>query len=494
MSQIIAIDQGTSSSRCIVYDELATLLASAQQEFRQYYPKLGWVEHDPEEIWQSQISVLRRVISELNAPNNRIAGIGITNQRETTIVWDRLSGKPIYNAIVWQDRRTADTCLRLKEKGMEPILQDKTGLLADPYFSATKIGWILDHVDGARTKANRGELAFGTVDSWLIWKLTQGQLHITDVTNASRTLLFNIRTLQWDEELLELFGIPLAMLPTVKSSSEIYGKTSCPEIDSGIPIAAIAGDQHAALFGQLCLEAGMTKCTYGTGAFLMMNTGPDPVPSRHRLLTTIAWQIGDEISYALEGSIFTAGSIIQWLRDGLAFFDQAVDCEALAASVDDNGGIFLVPALTGLGAPHWDPDARGTLLGITRDTRRGHITRAALESIGFQVNELLQCLREDSGRPISSLRVDGGAIRNNLLAQFQADISAIQVIRPGNLESSALGAAFLAGIATGVWKQQDLQKKWRIDRTFHGKMPSEQINSLTLRWTNAVEKAKRWAI
>lgn len=493
MDYIVAIDQGTSSSRCIIYDRQARPIAMAQQEFEQLFPEPGWVEHDAEAIWRSQLGVFKQAMSQLQLQPSDIAGIGVTNQRETAVVWNRFTGKPIYNAIVWQDRRTADECNRLKEAGLEPMINAKTGLLADAYFSATKIRWILDHVDGARGKAQRGELAFGTIDSWLIWKLTDGELHITDVSNAARTLLFNIETMQWDDELLTLFNIPAAMLPAVKSSCEIYGVTRNTDVGTGIPIAAIAGDQQAALFGQMCIDAGMAKCTYGTGSFLMMNTGSKRIASQHRLLTTIAWQIGHEVIYALEGSVFTGGAVIQWLRDGLKLFEHTADCEMLAASVADNGGIFFVPALTGLGAPHWDPDARGSIFGITRGTTNAHLVRAALESICFQVNDLLQTLEVDSGYAVSQLRIDGGAVINNLLVQFQADLSGIEVIRPTNLETTALGAAYLAGIAAGVWTLDELKNKWLIDRSFQRTMPPESVESLTQNWLKAVARAKYWA-
>lgn len=493
MTYILAIDQGTSSSRCILYDRQAKPVAIAQQEFTQYFPQPGWVEHDPEEIWKTQADVFKQVMRQLQLKPDDIAGIGITNQRETTVVWERRTGKPIYNAIVWQDRRTADECKRLKETGLETIINAKTGLLIDAYFSATKIRWILDHVDGAKEQANRGELAFGTIDSWLIWNLTDGELHITDVSNAARTLLYNIETLEWDKELLELFDIPASLLPVVKSSSEIYGNTRHADLGAGIPIAAIAGDQQAGLFGQLCITEGMAKCTYGTGSFLMMNTGSKRAVSQHGLLTTIAWQIGNEVTYALEGSVFVGGAVIQWLRDGLMLFPQSADSEKLAESVSDNGGVYFVPALTGLGAPHWDPHARGAIFGITRGTSSAHLTRAALESICFQVDDLLQIIAADSGMPVSQLRIDGGAAANNLLVQFQADISAIDIVRPAHLETTALGAAYLAGIAVGLWTTRELNEKWRIDRLFHGTLQAEQIESLKQHWLKAVERAKNWA-
>ncbi|MGR8979144.1 MAG: glycerol kinase GlpK [Gammaproteobacteria bacterium] len=489
---IAAIDQGTSSSRCIVYDRQSNPVDLAQQEFEQIYPEPGWVEHDPEAIWKSQLTVFKEALRKCRISSEDIAAIGITNQRETTVVWNRRTGKPVYNAIVWQDRRTSEECSRLINAGLEPMINAKTGLIIDPYFSATKVRWILDHVEGAREQAERGELAFGTIDSWLIWKLTGGALHITDVTNAARTLLFNIDTLQWDDDLLALFNIPGSMMPAVKSSSEIYGSTRHSELGAGIPIAAIAGDQQAALFGQLCIEAGMAKCTYGTGAFLMINTGTKKMTSKHRLLTTIAWQIGDEIVYAVEGSIFTAGSAIQWLRDGLKLFEQANDCEALAGNVIDNGGVFFVPALTGLGAPHWDPGARGAIFGITRGTTGAHLARAALESICFQVNDLLRAVKEDSGRLISTLRIDGGAAKSDMLAQFQADLSGVAIVRPADIETTARGAAYLAGIAAGLWTVEELKEKWRAERSFQRRMQPEQTDSLTRNWLKAVERAKNW--
>jgi glycerol kinase len=493
MRYLMSIDQGTSSSRCLLYDIEGNAAAVAQQEFRQIFPEPGWVEHDPEEIWQSQAFVCRDAMRQLNLRPEDIAGIGITNQRETAVIWDRDTGQPVYNAIVWQDRRTAEQCARLKTAGWEEKVQAKTGLLLDPYFSATKIRWILDHMDGALDKARQGKLAFGTIDTWLIWKLTRGELHITDVSNASRTLLFNINTLCWDEELLELFGIPAALLPEVKSSSECYGLTRDPEIGAGIPITAIVGDQQASLFGQMCIEPGMAKCTYGTGSFLVMNTGDQKVISKHRLLTTIAWKIGDRVDYALEGSIFVGGAAIQWLRDELHFFDSAADSETLALSVSDNGGVYFVPAFTGLGAPYWDPEARGAIFGLTRGVTAAHITRAALESVAFQVDDILRILSVDSGRPVTQLRIDGGAAANRFLAQFQSDISDLEVIRPAHLETTALGAAYLAGIAAGVWTLDQLANKWQADRSFKGTMPAEMLETLKKHWRKAVERARDWA-
>ena len=492
MSYILAIDQGTSSSRCILYDKDGQLIAVAQQEFQQIYPKPGWVEHDAEEIWRSQTDVFNRVLQEKGLQPADIAAIGITNQRETTVIWDRSTGKPIHNAIVWQDRRTSGECSRLKVEGKEPLIQAKTGLLLDAYFSATKIKWLLDNVDGARGKAERGELAFGTIDTWLAWNLSQGELHITDVSNASRTMVYNIEELHWDEELLALFDIPASILPAVKTSSQIYGLTRNPEIGLGIPIAAIAGDQQAALFGQLCHHPGMAKCTYGTGSFLMMNTGDKQAVSKHRLLSTIAWQIGDEVSYALEGSVFMGGAVMQWLRDGMLVFKQAADSEGLAASVGDNGGVYFVPALTGLGAPHWDSNARGAIFGITRGTTQAHLTRAALESVAFQVDELLHTMALDCGATITQLRIDGGAAKNNLMVQFQSDISHVEVIRPVNLETTALGAAYLAGLAVGYWTREELNQAWRIDRTFTPEMPPEKFGAMKRQWQKAVDRAKNW--
>lgn len=492
MHYILAIDQGTSSSRCIVYDQQTNAIAIAQQAVKQHYPYPGWVEHDAEELWTSQVEVFRQVLLQAQLCPADIAGIGITNQRETTVVWSRSTGKPIYNAIVWQDRRTAGICTQLKQAGFEAMVTAKTGLLLDAYFSATKISWLLEHVKGARSQAERGELAFGTIDSWLVWNLTKGELHITDVSNAARTLLFNIDTLQWDEELLRLFDIPSSMLPSVKTSSEIYGQTSNPDFAAGLPIAAIAGDQQAGLFGQLCIKESMAKCTYGTGAFLMLNTGSKRVAATHGILTTIAWQIGAELQYALEGSVFIGGAVIQWLRDGLQFFQQAADSEQLAGSVGDNGGVYFVPALAGLGAPHWDPQARGAIFGITSGTTRAHLTRAALESIAFQVEDILNILATETGKPIGQLKIDGGAAVNNLLAQFQADISALDVIRPTHLETTALGAAYLAGIALGFWTPDELIKKRRIDRSFYGTLTPKEIDSRKHYWRKAVERAKNW--
>lgn len=492
MKYILALDQGTSSSRCLLFDQEATPLASVQRELQQYFLKPGWVEHDPVEIWQSQAAVCRQLMQENGLNASDIAGIGITNQRETTVIWERSTGKPIYNAIVWQDRRTAGHCDRLKAEGMAPLIKAKTGLVIDAYFSATKICWLLDHVDGAREKAERGELAFGTIDSWLVWNLTGGCLHITDVSNASRTMLFNIDKMQWDDDLLDLFDIPAMLLPEVRPSGQIFGHTTTPDLGIGIPIAAILGDQQAGLFGQLCLEAGMTKCTYGTGSFVVMNTGKRRVFSQHGLLSSVAWQIKDEVNYVLEGSVFVAGAAIQWLRDGLGLFKQTEDCEELAGSVEDNGGVYFVPALTGLGAPHWDPNARGAIFGLTRGTTSAHLTRAAIEGIAFQVDELLQMMATECGEPIGQLRIDGGAAGNNLLAQFQADLSAMEVVRLGHLESTAQGIAFLAGVAVGLWTIAQLKGKWQPGQCFNGHLEPEQINQLRCQWLKAVSRSKGW--
>lgn len=464
---ILSFDQGTTSSRAIVFDKKGKVVSMAQKEFKQYYPKSGWVEHDAHEIWSSQLSVATEAVAQAGIKVVEIAAIGITNQRETTIVWDRKTGKPIYKAIVWQDRRTAEHCEQLRKAGYGSSIRRKTGLLIDAYFSASKIAWILEHVKGAREKAKRGELAFGTVDSWLVWNLTAGQQHITDVSNASRTMLFNINALEWDKSLLKLFDIPLSMMPEVRSSSEVYGETQPNILAAKIPIAGIAGDQQAALFGQLCTQPGMVKNTYGTGCFMLMNIGDKPTLSKNRLVTTIAWKIGDQVQYALEGSIFIGGAVVQWLRDGLGLIQTSDEVEKLALTVPDSGGVYLVPAFAGLGAPHWDPHARGTLIGVTRGTEKGHLARAALESIAFQTVDILRAMEADSGRPIRELRVDGGATANNLLLQFQADVLHTMVVRPKITETTAIGAAYLAGLAIGMWKNvDDLQNQWKNDRTF----------------------------
>ena len=484
---ILALDQGTSSSRAILFDKAGQPKAISQKEFTQIFPKPGWVEHNPKEIWSSQASVIAETISAEGINGSNIAAIGITNQRETTIVWDAESGEPIYNAIVWQDRRTSAYCDTLKKDGRADLIRSKTGLIIDAYFSATKIRWILENVPGARRKAEEGRLRFGTVDTWLIWKLTRGEVHVTDVSNASRTMLFNIHTLDWDDELLKLFGVPKSMLPQVKSSSEIYGKTKGTLFAYEVPIAGIAGDQQAALFGQMCTEPGSVKNTYGTGCFMLMNSGERPIMSANKLLTTVAWKIGDQVTYALEGSIFVAGSVIQWLRDGLGIIRSSAEAEPLAASVPDNGGVYFVPALTGLGAPYWDQYATGTLFGITRGTKAGHIVRAALEGIAFQTMDIVNAMQKDAGITLKELKVDGGASRNNLLMQFQADILGTSVIRPQVTETTALGAAYLAGLATGYWESiEEIRSLWAIDKEFTPSSSDDEVKRLKDGWKNAV--------
>ena len=484
---ILALDQGTSSSRAILFDKTGQPKAVSQKEFTQIFPKPGWVEHNPKEIWSSQASVIAETISAEGINGSNIAAIGITNQRETTIVWDAESGEPIYNAIVWQDRRTSAYCDTLKKDGRADLIRSKTGLIIDAYFSATKIRWILENVPGARRKAEEGRLRFGTVDTWLIWKLTRGEVHVTDVSNASRTMLFNIHTLDWDDELLRLFGVPKSMLPQIKSSSEIYGKTKGTLFAYEVPIAGIAGDQQAALFGQMCTEPGSVKNTYGTGCFMLMNSGERPIMSANKLLTTVAWKIGDKVTYALEGSIFVAGSVIQWLRDGLGIIRSSSEAEPLAASVLDNGGVYFVPALTGLGAPYWDQYATGTLFGITRGTKAGHIVRAALEGIAFQTMDIVNAMQKDAGITLKELKVDGGASRNNLLMQFQADILGTSVIRPQVTETTALGAAYLAGLATGYWGSiEEIRSLWAIDKEFTPSSSDDEVKRLKDGWKNAV--------
>ena len=489
---ILALDQGTTSSRAILYDQNANPVESEQQEFKQIFPQPGWVEHNATQIWKSQLKVTKDVIKNRRISADDIAGIGITNQRETTVVWNRETGEPIHNAIVWQDRRTAGYCDQLKKKGWVKKIANKTGLVLDAYFSGTKLKWILDHVKGARAMAEKGQLAFGTIDTWLIWNLTGGLTHVTDVSNASRTLLFNINTLKWDEELLELLDIPKSVLPEVTASSGKVGLTDKTLFGSEIPITGIAGDQQAALFGQMCTSPGMAKSTYGTGCFLMLNTGDKPVISKNNLLTTIAWKIGDETTYALEGSVFIGGAVIQWIRDELEFFAEASDSEKLANASEDNGGVYFVPALTGLGAPHWDQYARGAIFGITRGTSKSNLTRAALESICFQVNDVLETMAKDTGSKISELRVDGGAVANNLLVQFQADISGIDVIRPTNLETTALGAAYLAGIGCGLWNENMISQKWHKDRTFSPVMSEGKVKKHLKFWNKAVSRTLNW--
>jgi glycerol kinase len=490
---LMALDQGTTSSRAIIFDKKGKIVSVAQKDFTQYFPQAGWVEHDPQEIWTSQSSVMIESLVNKGIRADQIAAIGITNQRETTIVWDRQTGKAIYPAIVWQDRRTANFCNELKEKGHAELIASKTGLILDAYFSATKIRWILNHVAGARAKAEAGELAFGTVDSWLVWNLTAGQTHVTDITNASRTMLYNIHSQEWDQELLELFEIPSALLPVVKSCSEIYCETAGDVLSVKIPIAGIAGDQQAALFGQMCTQPGMAKTTYGTGCFLVMNTGKEAVRSQNQLLTTVAWKIGNEINYALEGSVFIGGAAIQWLRDGIGILDHASESEKLATSLSDNDGVYFVPALAGLGAPHWDQDARGAFFGITRGTTVAHMTRAALEAIAYQVYDVLKAMEKDSGKPTQELRVDGGATANNFLMQFQADLLGCEIKRPQIIETTAIGAAFLAGLAVGFWQsQEEIQSLWTADRSFTPSMEKNHREKLIHFWQKAVSRAKNW--
>ncbi len=493
MSYVLALDQGTTSSRSSVFDHDSRIVAVGQKEFRQIYPQSGWVEHDPQEIWQSQIETACEALETANLAARDIAALGITNQRETTIVWDRKTGEPIHNAIVWQDRRTSAFCSEIRGDYADTI-RAKTGLEVDAYFSASKIRWLLDSIPGARRKADLGGLAFGTVDTWLIWKLTNGRLHVTDASNASRTLLFNINTLQWDEELLDLFDVPLQMMPEVRSSSGYYGEINVPGALAGIKIAGVAGDQQAALFGQGCFEKGDTKNTYGTGCFMLQNTGRSPAASKHRLLSTIAWQIDPITEYALEGSVFIGGAVIQWLRDSLGIIKSSNDIEALADSVNDNGGVYFVPAFAGLGTPHWDQDARGLIIGITRGTGKAHIARAALESICYQTADLLYAMQSDSGIKLHELRVDGGAVKNDSLLQFQADILQIPVIRAETVETTALGTAYLAGLAVGYWKSKaDLAEHWQADKKFDPAISAAKAESLTSRWHEAVNRSLNWA-
>ncbi|MEA3119299.1 MAG: glycerol kinase [Paraburkholderia sp.] len=491
---ILALDQGTTSSRAMVFDRKGNVVSVAQKEFSQIYPQPGWVEHDPREIWSTQAGVAAEAVTRAGLNGTSIAAIGITNQRETTIVWDRETGQPIYNAIVWQDRRTAEFCDTLKAQGLGEQVRAKTGLPIDAYFSATKIRWILDHVEGAREKAKQGKLAFGTVDSWLAWNFTKHALHVTDVTNASRTMLFNIHTLQWDSELLEALDIPRSMLPEVRASSEVYGSTVTTVFASKIPLAGIAGDQHAALFGQMCTKAGMVKNTYGTGCFLVMNTGDKPIESKNNLVTTLAWKIGDKVEYALEGSIFIAGAVVQWLRDGLGVIKSAAEIETLAASVAHSDGVYMVPAFAGLGAPHWNSRARGTLFGVTRGTTRAHLARAALDSIAYQSVDVLKAMEADSAIRVGELRVDGGACANNLLMQFQADMLGVAAVRPRISETTALGAAYLAGLAVGYWNDiGELESQWQLDRRFSPSMERAAVERCLAGWQRAVTAAKAWA-
>lgn len=491
---ILALDQGTTSSRAMIFDKKGSIVSSAQKEFRQIYPHAGWVEHDGNEIWSTQASVVAEAIAQGGLNGNNIAGIGITNQRETTLIWDRKTGEPVYNAIVWQDRRTSDFCDELKEQGHLEMFRDKTGLIIDSYFSATKIKWILDNVEGVRDRAEKEELAFGTMDTWIIWKFTRGDLHITDATNASRTMLYNIKEGIWDNEILDMLDIPKSLLPEVKQSSEIYGRTRTTIFSSKIPIAGIAGDQQAALFGQRCIQSGMVKNTYGTGCFMIMNTGDKPIKSENNLLTTIAWEIDGEVTYALEGSIFIGGAVVQWLRDELGLIRESTIVEALAKTVPDNDGVYIVPAFAGLGAPHWNQHARGTIVGMTRGTNSAHFARAALEAIAYQTRDVLKAMEADSDIDIRELRVDGGATANNLLMQFQADILGAPVIRPKVLETTALGAAYLAGLAVGYWEnQEEISEQWQEDSRFEPSMNDSDVDKLISGWNRALKAANAWS-
>ncbi len=492
---ILALDQGTTSSRALIIDRKGKIRSQAQKEFTQVFPKPGWVEHDPLEIWSSQVAVAAEAMSKLGIDGSNLAGIGITNQRETTIVWDKRTGEPVYNAIVWQDRRTSEYCDELKIAKHDITIRIKTGLIVDAYFSGTKVKWILDNVVGARELAEQGHLAFGTVDTWLVWKFTGGKTHVTDVSNASRTMLFNIHKLTWDNELLSLFDIPKSILPTVASSSEVYGHTSPSVFAMQVPISGIAGDQQAALFGQMCVNDGMVKSTYGTGCFILANTGSKPFESKNQMLTTIAWKIGNQTTYALEGSVFVAGAVVQWLRDGLGIINSSAEIETLASQVYDSGDVFFVPSFTGLGAPHWDQYARGTIVGMTRGTTKAHIARAALEAIGFQTAEVITAMERDSGIAISEIRVDGGASANNLLMQFQSNILNKPVIRPQIVETTALGAAYLAGLATGFWSNiEEIKQQWQPQRRFEPQMDVKTSESLLNRWHEAVIRSKGWAV
>ncbi len=491
---ILALDQGTTSSRSLVVDRQGTIISQAQKEFKQIFPQPGWVEHDANEIWSTQFGTLAESLAIAGITMKQVAGIGITNQRETTVVWERATGQPIYNAIVWQDRRTAAYCDELRAAGLAGTIQEKTGLIIDAYFSATKLKWILDHVSGAREKAAKGELAFGTIDSWLTWKLTNGEVHVTDVSNASRTMLFNIHSLQWDEELLKIFDIPASVLPEARPSSKIYGVTGNIIPDSRIPVAGIAGDQQAALFGQLCTQPGMVKNTYGTGCFMLMNTGEKAITSKNNLLTTIAWQVNEKTEYALEGSVFIAGAVVQWLRDELKIIRQSADVEKLAAQVKDTDGVYLVPAFAGLGAPHWNQYARGSIFGLTRGSSNAHIARAALDSIAYQTYDVLKAMEADAGIRIKELRVDGGATVNNQLMQFQSDILNCKVVRPKITETTALGAAYLAGLAVGFWKNvEEIQQQWQINQSFAPAMETDKRNQLVNGWQRAVKASIAWA-
>lgn len=489
---ILSFDAGTTSSRAIVFNRKGEICSVAQKEFPQIFPQSGWVEHDPLEIWASQAAVAAEAITKIGINGTNIAGIGITNQRETTIVWDRETGEPVYNAIVWQDRRTSEYCDALKNEGLLPVIKEKTGLIVDAYFSATKVKWILDNVQGAREKAEKGKLVFGTVDTWIVWQLTRGSVHVTDVSNASRTMLFNIHTLQWDNDLLELFNIPVSMMPKVCASSEVYGHTRTTIFASKVPISGIAGDQQAALFGQMCLEQGMVKNTYGTGCFILMNTGDKPVVSKNNLISTIAWQLDGKTTYALEGSIFVGGAIVQWLRDGLKIINSSSEIEELATQVKDNGDVYFVPSLTGLGAPYWDQYARGTIVGISRGTTSAHIARAALEGIAYQTMDVINAMILDAGVGLKELRVDGGAAKNNLLMEFQANVLGQTVIRPQTTETTALGAAYLAGLAVGYWENvEEIKKQWHIDTKFEPDLKID-MHLAKKKWSEAVYRAQSW--
>ncbi|MGD9126624.1 MAG: glycerol kinase GlpK, partial [Planctomycetia bacterium] len=483
------------SSRAVVFDHSGQVVSIAQKEFEQHYPRPGWVEHDPLDIWSSQHSVTTEAISRADLTPKDIVAAGLTNQRETTLLWDRETGQPVYNAIVWQDRRTADFCKTLIDQRVEPIFRQKTGLRLDPYFAGTKIAWILDQVEGVRQKAEQGKLLFGTVDTWLLWKFTDGKVHVTDVTNASRTLLYNIHTGEWDDELLEILNVPRSILPEVRSSSEVYGHIGEMRFSGGIPLAGIAGDQHAALFGQCCFQPGMAKNTYGTGCFLVMNTGKEAIPSQNNLLTTVAWKIGDVTEYALEGSVFIGGAVVQWLRDELRLIETAAECDTLAETVHDTADTYLVPAFAGLGAPHWDPYARGAILGLTRGANRAHLCRAALESIAFQVADLIDCMEKDSGITLTELRADGGAARSRPMLQFQADLLQSRVIRPRCMETTSLGAAYLAGLAVGYWdSKEEIARNWSVDAEFTPEKSAAAMQSTKVHWQRALERAKAWAV
>ena len=490
---ILSLDQGTTSSRAIVFDQTGSIVSIAQKEFTQYFPQAGWVEHDPNEIWSTQAGVAAEATVKAGLNGTNIAAIGITNQRETTIVWNRSTGVPVYNAIVWQDRRTAEYCNHLRETHREDLIRRKTGLVIDAYFSATKIQWILDHVPGAREQAEAGELAFGTVDTWLVWNLTRGGVHVTDVSNASRTLLFNIHTLDWDDDLLELFQVPRSMMPQVKASSEVYGETKTTIFASKVPIAGIAGDQQAALFGQMCVEPGMVKNTYGTGCFMLMNIGEKCLMPSDNVLTTVAWKVGGKVNYAFEGSIFIAGAVVQWLRDGLGIIRSSSEVEALASQVKSTEGVYFVPAFTGLGTPHWNPYATGMMIGLTRGTKAAHIARAALEAIAYQTVEVLRAMETAAGTPISELRVDGGATANNLLMQFQSDVLQTKVIRPTFTETTALGAAYLAGLAVGYWRDtEEIKRFWKAERIFTPGLAPEAVADGLAQWQKAVRTVLAW--